>query len=238
MEQVEPRHDEFSLNRTIATGNKGPLSGAWSSYYKFGDTAALGTPRAYGIIAIKKELIYLGSKRAIDIRLAYFGDAVRNAVKGFQSSHGLEADGVVGPATARQLFKTRIFQAELDFGIPDHLSFKQISLESGFDPGATGNVDPKDRGLCQINGTAHPDVTDDKAFDPSFAIPWAVKYLKDGIDALGDIDAGLASYNVGRFYAKKWLEAGKPDSGLYTVGGKDYAAICTNYVNLVRSRTA
>lgn len=238
MEEFNPRHNLEGLNKSIAVGNKGPLSSAWAAYYQFGDTAPLGTPRAYGIIALKKELLYLGSTRAIVPTMPSFGDAVRNAVKDFQRSHGLTADGVVGPRTARAMFRTRIFQAELDRSVPDHLSFKQIDLESGFDPGATGSVDPKDRGLCQINFTAHPDITDDKAFDPSFAVPWAADYLMDAIEALHDVDAGLAAYNVGRFYAKKWLDAGKPASGLMTVGGKDYAAICTNYVKLVKSRTA
>lgn len=214
-----------------------PLSAAWSSFYRYGDTAPVGTARAYGIIAIKKELLFNGSTRAIVPELPAFGDAVRNAVKDFQRLNGQVADGVVGPKTAKALFRARVYQIELELGVPDHLEMKKISLESAFDPGATGSIDPNDRGLCQINAPSHPDISDEEAFTPSFAIPWAAAYLMDGINALGDDDAGLAAYNVGRFYARKWLENGKPASGLFTVGGKDYAVMCTKYVNLVRSQT-
>lgn len=211
--------------------------GAWSAYYKKGNIETANTPRGYGLLALKKELVYQGF--GTNLVLNYqFGETMRKRTVEFQKSQGLEADGIIGPKTAKELFRERIYAAETEAGISDHLTFKQISLESNFDPSAfvdhgTSGVD---RSLCQINSKAHPEVTDAQAYSPEFAIPWAAQYLKDHIDALGDVDAGLAAYNVGRFYARKWLEAGKPSSGLFTSTGKDYAEICTKYTKLIRAQ--
>jgi soluble lytic murein transglycosylase-like protein len=163
---------------------------------------------------------------------------MRKIVIEFKIFVGVEADGVVVQKTAKELFRHRINQTELLIEIPDHLTLKQTGLESNFDPSAfvDHGSNGADRSLNQINSNSHPEVSDDQAYDPSFSIPWAAKYLKDAINAIGDVDAGLAAYNVGRFYARKWLEAGKPTTGLYTSSGKDYAKICTNYVYLVKKQ--
>lgn len=233
-EATEPRSEKMDVH-TMSN----PLGGAWASYYHFGDTAPVGTARAYGIIALKKELIYNGFSKGIVPDLPAYGDAVRNRAKDFQlATTGLLGDGVIGPKTALALFHKRIKEQQDLYEIPDDLVCKQISLESGFDPAATGTVDPRDRGLPQINSGAHPEITDSKAFDPAFSIPWTAKYLANNISLLGgDVVAAVAAHNVGNYYAKKWMEAGKPSSGLLTSGGKDYAAIASKYVALVYSRT-
>jgi hypothetical protein len=211
--------------------------GAWTNFYKKGLTAPYGTPLAYGIMACKAELIYNGYSKNVNSTLNVFGDAASKRTKEFQKDNGLEADGVIGPITSKALFKKRILEVEQQFNIPDNLICKQIALESGFDPAATGTVDPRDRGFAQINSHWHPDVEDSEAFDPAFSIVWTSQFLADNLSYLKDVDAAIAAHNVGRFYAKKWLEAGKPATGLLTLNNKDYAEICTRYVGLIKSKT-
>lgn len=71
--------------------------------------------------------------------------------------------------------------------------------ESRFNPGALGgNQTSRDRGIAQINSVAYPGVTDEQAYDPSFAVPFAANLLRENIDRFGgDISRGVAAYNVG-----------------------------------------
>lgn len=66
--------------------------------------------------------------------------------------------------------------------------------ESGYNPKAFNNGD---YGIAQINLKSHPDVSPSQAYDPSFAIPWAAKYLSTLVNNFGDINRGVAAYNVG-----------------------------------------
>ena len=221
---------------------KKPLGGAWGEYYEYKDRAEAGTPRGYAIPALKRELAYRGYGQGLDTESLFFGAAARDRTKEFQKDFniGLRADGtptgVIASGTARKLFKKRIWEAAHRAEVPALWLCRQINLESGFDPAAVGNVDPRDRGLAQINSYWHPDVSDEEAFNPVFSINWSADYLAGNIKALGDVEAGVAAHNVGRFYARKWLEAGKPVSGLYTAEGRDYAAIITKYLSLVKGR--
>jgi len=232
MIERDPRNN---VGRLIEA-EKGPLGAAWTSYYRYKDRAEPGTPKAYALVALKRELKYRGFDKGLDTESLFFGAAARDRTEEFQASVGLKGDGVIGPTTARRLFKKRIWDAGHKSNIPPLMLCKQLNLESGFDPAAVGYVDPRDRGLAQINSYWHPEVEDNKAFDPAYSIPWAADYLSENLKALGDIDAALAAHNVGRFYARQWLEANKPASGLYTVEGKDYAAIITKYLQLLKSR--
>jgi hypothetical protein len=60
-----------------------------------------------------------------------------------------------------------------------------------------GNFAGYDRGIAQINSMAHPDVTDEQAFDPNFAIPYAANLLKSYIDQSGSLQRGILAYNHG-----------------------------------------
>lgn len=237
-EEMEPRRGIADL----IVADSEPLSGAWGEYYEYKDRAEPGTPRAYAIVALKKELAYRGYGKGLNFTTPFFGAAARDRTKEFQLAHkiGLRADGkptgVIASGTARKLFKKRIWEASHRTGVPALWLCRQINLESGFDPAAVGNVDSRDRGLAQINSYWHPDVSDAEAFDPVFSINWSADYLAGNIKALGDVQAAVAAHNVGRFYARKWLEAGKPASGLFTAEGRDYAAIITRYLKLVNSR--
>lgn len=68
---------------------------------------------------------------------------------------------------------------------------------------SAGTWDPRivgptgDYGLVQINLAQHPDVTLAQAYDPSFAIPFAARYLSNALQKYHDINRAIASYNVG-----------------------------------------
>lgn len=239
-EKMDPRVGVARLLESSVT----PLAGAWSSYYQYKDRAEPGTPKAYGIVAIKRELVYRGYGKGIDTESLFFGAAARDRTKEFQRDYKIglkqngEPTGVVASGTARKLFKKRVWDSAHKAvpQVPGLILCRQLNLESGFDPAAVGNVDPRDRGLAQINSYWHPSVSDAEAFDPAFCIPWAANYLAANLESLGDLEAATAAHNVGRFYARKWLEAGKPTSGLFTEGGMDVAVIITRYLKLVNLR--
>lgn len=229
--------DEARVNLTrLLQAVDQPLAGAWQSYYRKGEKRDIGEPRAYAILAFKKELEFRGFGDNLTMDTPYFGDAMKNRVIDFQKSLNMTADGVIGPVTSRRLFKKRIWDQSHKKNFPALMLCKQLNLESGFDPAAVGYVDPRDRGLAQINSFWHPSVSDEKAFSPEFSIPWAADYLAANLKEIKDIDAALAAHNVGRFYAKQWLNAGKPDEGIFTITGRDIAIVITNYIKLIKNR--
>jgi hypothetical protein len=212
---------------------------SWGWFYKLGFDAAGDPLRAAGVKAIKRELIYNGYDGGgiIADKPTFGGNAV-TATKEFQADHGLTADGIVGPDTARHLFRKRIAKAELDHGIPNHLVGKLVHLESNDDPVAIGTVDPGDFGLGQIHLSSHPEVTEAEAIDPSFAVPWVARYLAGLYTATGsvDYDLALAAYNAGTDLAIRWGNAGKPASGGPKLhDGRDAWQVLTKYVQLVHA---
>lgn len=234
--KLEPYEPRNGVARLVEIKPGSPVGAAWTSYYKYRDRAEPNTPKAYALTALKRELVYRGYGEGLNTESLFFGAAARERVKDFQQDLGMKIDGEVGPTTARRLFKKRIWDSSHKKNVPALMLCKQLNLESGFDPAAVGYVDPRDRGLAQINSFWHPEISDEQAFDPAFSIPWAANYLSENFKALGDINAALAAHNVGRFYARKWLDENKPISGLYTAEGKDYAAIITKYLLLLKSR--
>lgn len=199
----------------------------------FDSTSQMG----HGCVAVKKELVFNGfSVTGFDPDSSLIGLQADQTIRLFQSSIHIEADGVAGPITCRKLFDKRCLVVETKYSIPNRYITRQSQLESGWDPAARGVIDPRDRGLMQINSYAHPDVSDEQADDPSFSLDWAARGERAVFNAYGDWDCALASYNVGTYYAYKWLIAGKPATGLYNDVGKDMAQICTNYVKLIKSQ--
>lgn len=90
-------------------------------------------------------------------------------------------------------------------GIPPAVLAATLWQESNINPDAKDNVQrtetgqiSRDRGIAQINDLAHPDVTDEQAKDPNFAIPYAARLLKSGFDRFGEWGRAIASYNVGK----------------------------------------
>ena len=214
---------------------------AWygDGYYKYGQKYAATDPRGYALVGIKVELAYNGMAKGLVLDIPYFGDAMRNRVKEFQASVGLIADGVVGPRTMRRLFLKRIVDIEAAEKLPALLLQKKTQGESNWDIAAYNNnikdgvLLSTDRGLNQINNKMQTAVNDEEAYTPTFSLPWAANHLSENIVMVGSVKGGLAAYNIGVFYAKKWHNAGFPASGMLTEKGFDYAAAATRYVNYI-----
>jgi len=89
-----------------------------------------------------------------------------------------------------------IQQEARDKGVPASLISSIINQESGFNPDAE-NVSDKERsyGLGQINLNAHPQITEQQAKDPGFAIKFIADRLKGMIDKYG-VYEGVQAYNT------------------------------------------
>lgn len=87
------------------------------------------------------------------------------------------ADGVVGPTTAKALWKDILIWNAGVYHVPASQLYGFMMLESVADPAAVGFTTPSDRGLSQINLVAHPTVTVEQAFDPHFAIDYTADRL-------------------------------------------------------------
>jgi len=98
-----------------------------------------------------------------------------------------------------------VLQASQQYGIPPALLAAILWQESGYKPDAVnenydeeGNLTGYDRGVAQINSSAHPNVTEEQAYDPSFAIPYAAQILSKDKEYFNDWNKAIAAYNVGR----------------------------------------
>lgn len=209
---------------------------AWTRYYAETTAEFPGTPYGYGCIAVKHELEYNGFDVAKP-DLAKIGTSAAGAIRDFQRSHGLEADGVAGPRTLHTLLSRRIQAEQGAKAIPGDWLCKLVRLESGDDPGAVGYVDPLDYGLVQIHMPYHPEITVAQAFDPGFSLPYAARTLAGFAAAHGgDWEAAVASWNVGVAGASSWLGLHKPATGGPS-WFPDLFTRATKYVQLVRGQT-
>ncbi|PWU06087.1 MAG: hypothetical protein C5B43_02290 [Verrucomicrobia bacterium] len=99
-------------------------------------------------------------------------------------------------------YKTLITASAQKYGLSPSLLASLLFTEHGFskDPGWNKNGSGAnvswDRGPAQINTVAHPEVSDEQALDPNFAIPWAAKTLSGHIKNLG-MKRGIIAYNTG-----------------------------------------
>ena len=199
--------------------------GAWE-FGAYGKVlrAEPGSRLAFAYTALKEELIYNGldelvpggNRLSSTEDMPTWGDAAKNRTKVFQEANGLEPDGLVGIATATELFRLRIVHIENALDLPRGTIGKKVKLESLFDPVAVGTADPKDTGIGQINIGIH-NVTREQAFRPSFALAWMGRYIvqsKVEVEArLNTLKGARAAYNVGDFHASRWVRAGFPSSG-------------------------
>lgn len=205
-------------------------------FYKQGMDGRNDTRLGDALVAIKAELIYNGFGSNIILN-PVFGEAAANRLKDFQTSRGINADGVAGPNTLKELFRKRVESTEDAFGFDRGMLGKQIWLESEFDPVAKGVVDPDDTGIAQINLRIHSNVTEAQAYDPVFSIRWAALYIQDAntqiIQEANVMKAARAAYNIGTEYAKEWMLAGFPASGGPSLGGEDSFTRATNYIALI-----
>lgn len=155
-----------------------------------------------------------------------FGPRVEAAIRGLQRRWGIPDSGKIRRPEAFVLFFPTMFWWQQTLGIPDNLLVGLIGLESGFDAGAEGRLDPRDRGLAQISSKWRPWVTDETAFgDPA----WCIQYVAGdmvrsfearwkstetlGLDADDRVDlawdCAIAAHNNPE-KSKKWATSGAP----------------------------
>lgn len=209
--------------------------GAWDQQYRKGETGAAGTPLAYAIVALKHELDLNGYGDGLSLDGTTFGVSMSQQAMAFQRAHGLAADGVIGPTTAKRLFAKRMASLESSFGLPAGTICRGCSLESAFDPGAVGVADPADHGLMQINALAHPEVTIAEAFDPAFSLAYYARTISAVYQKTGDWDCAIAAWNVGGGGADSWCGLHKPSTGGPS-WFPDLFARATQYVALVKAQ--
>jgi Putative peptidoglycan binding domain len=227
------------------------LPGAWSPYaaadgtttrwYRLTDPWTFFPVRSgkgYGCRAIKRELISLGYDAVgFGTDSPVIGTVAATLIREFQRDSGLTDDGIFGPATSAALFKPRLLALQTANRIPDDLLRKQSKLESALDPGCVGWSDQDDKGLVQVNIRIRS-VTAVQAFDPAFALPYLASELANVHDSLGDWDGAIAEWNVGGYWARHWVAAGKPPDGAYDPKYDiDWYTRATRYVALVRAQT-
>lgn len=133
----------------------------------------------FAVKAIQSRVNSYGYSPALIVDGVY-GKGTAAGVKWMQSTKlGTGADGVVGPTTARAMFKDYLLWFGGSHSVPASHLHGFVMLESGYDPGAVGVTTPSDRGLNQINENAHPNITDEMAFDPVYSIDYTAKRLSD-----------------------------------------------------------
>ena len=129
--------------------------------------------------------------------LAAATPAPNNELSGFNTARGLPPEKIkkiildvskthsVDPAlVAAILFNESGFNEN----IPDNINYNK----------ETGQIDSRDRGISQINDKWHPEITNDQARDPNFAINFLAKKLTGDINYFGNLEKGTTAYNVGR----------------------------------------
>lgn len=138
------------------------------------------------------------------------------AICSWQKTRGLYVDGVIGPKSCRAIYMPLIVEAVMHadpfhFDVLRGIVVGTISVESAFDLGAVGVSTPKDLGIAQINGPAHPTMSADARLDPDIAITWMVGFVEGNLRALEfDVPAAILAYNLGRTGARYWVQAGRP----------------------------
>jgi len=220
--------------------------GAWKHTYRKGLCwQRPDSPLGYAMKALRRELISRGyGEDTIKPDVSCLGTSFGAAVRALQTDDGLTSDGTLGYSTAHALYAPRIAQSANDQGFPSkdpgpRLLHGVLDLESGIDPAATGPS--PDLGMAQIVLRFAPGITEEQAYSPEFAIPWAARKLRYGHDHCGNSwQAGVVSYNVGVALAADWAAAGLPAEGgpTITVGGTEYPAWqwCTLYWSVAKHR--
>src|SRR5690242_17248656 len=106
--------------------------GAWTTTYHKGQTGDAGTPLAYAITALKRELDYNGYGDGLTLTGSTFGVNMAQAVQAFQAKAGIAVDGVVGRTTSKALFQKRIAALTTHYGVPAPIICQGCQLESAF----------------------------------------------------------------------------------------------------------
>lgn len=81
------------------------------------------------------------------------------------------------------------------YGVPPGLFRRLIQQESGWNPDAHNPLGAT--GLVQIHLPSHPDISEEQARNPAFALGWGARYLATQKQRFGRWDLALAAYNAG-----------------------------------------
>lgn len=209
---------------------------SWPFFYG-PEVEAMKDPRgrvAFGLYAFKKELIFNGLAVGLDARLPTFCVSTSRYVIEFQKANDLEPDGLIGPKTAQILFSMRTRHLEHRFGIYDGLLSKLKTARSGNDPVAEGPAG--EEGIMGLNVPFEPETRLEDAWDPAWALEVGASRLLAAIRFCEDEAGGIASWEIGRWYAREWVKAGKPPSGGPEIGKQDAYLRAFSYVQLVNDR--
>lgn len=132
------------------------------------------------------------------------GDEVDQKVKNGRAHKGFKEEELKRPpSNVSKIIK----EQSVEKGVDESVIASLLMTESGFvnDPSKDGinynkdgSIASRDRGIAQINDKAHPDVTDEQAYDINFAIPYATGILASHLKRFdGDYEMAIASYNRG-----------------------------------------
>lgn len=114
-----------------------------------------------------------------------------------------------------------ITASSITYSVPEAILAGLIKKESEFRN--IWGFDGTGRGIAQIDSYWHPEVSDNEAFEPSYALPWAAKYLKGLKEEYGNWYNALRAYNGGPNYAS-WNRG---------YGGMAVAYITTLYADTI-----
>jgi peptidoglycan hydrolase-like protein with peptidoglycan-binding domain len=147
----------------------------------------------------------------------YFGNKTRAAVMAYQQEHpkNLSAWGGIGPDTSRMLLMPdlrRVWKREAIPQLTLNIVSGTINHESQWDAGAVGYLDETDVGLAQINAGAHPEWTTVQRLQPITSFNFVIDYYNLAIPYFdGNVTDAIASYNLGRAGANRWISQGRPE---------------------------
>lgn len=142
----------------------------------------------------------------------WFGPLTWADVVSAQKHGGVEADGIVGPASMKAFLTPLIGDQAATNGVPMSILGGLLVNESGLDPAAIG-VNGLDHGLAQINLAAHPTTSLEEALDPYYAVTFAVQDLAHvhqtwlGRTAADPWDVAIANHNSPAL-ARQWAVTG------------------------------
>ncbi len=130
-----------------------------------------------------------------------------------QARRGVEADGILGPATMRALLGDMVADRASAAGVPIRILGGIVTHESLLDPAAVG-INGLDHGIAQINlGVHQAEVTLANAMDPEYALHWTAEDLAmvhaqwEGKTSADPWDIAIAHHNS-PLLAKRWAIAG------------------------------
>jgi hypothetical protein len=187
----------------LSTGAEAPIGSSWLEKK---DTSHEAYCVYLGVRAIQ-ELV----KTAAD---GWFGPVTAKAVVAAQTKAGIEADGIVGPASMKAFLTPLISDLAVHNNVPVAVLGGLLVHESILDPAAVG-VTGQDHGIAQINLGAHPTTTVEQALDPDYSIMFSVEDLAQvhqiwkGRTKADPWDIAIASHNS-PLLAKKWAVSGSP----------------------------